>query len=219
MIIFDCDGVLVDSEPVQNRVFYRMLGDIGWDLSYEKTIEVFIGRSMADCLKIAEQRLGKPLSVDFEARLQAKTFAAFERELRPISGVKEALHRIDAPLCVASSGSLAKMRKALAITGLLPRFEGRMFSATQVERGKPHPDLFLHAAREMGAAPIRCVVIEDSAAGVQAGLSASMTVFGYAAAGQGANLAQMGAQVFDDMRNLSDLLRAGARSIASKTPR
>ncbi len=209
-IIFDCDGVLVDSEAIQNHVFYRMLGDFGWDSSFEKTVEAFIGRSMKDCLKIAEQRLGGPLPADFEACLQEQTFAAFARELRPMPGVEEALERIDAPICVASSGSLIKMRKTLGLTGLLARFEGRMFSATQVERGKPYPDLFLYAARELGAAPAACAVIEDSGAGVQAGVSAGMTVFGYAPAGQGADLTAAGAKVFGDMRELPDLLQASA---------
>jgi HAD superfamily hydrolase (TIGR01509 family) len=211
LIIFDCDGVLVDSEAIQNRVFYQILDGIGWDLSYEKTLEAFIGRSMADCLKICEQRLGHSLPADFEARLQEQTFAAFARELQIMPGVEEALERIDAPICVASSGSLAKMRKTLGLAGLLTRFEGRMFSATQVARGKPHPDLFLYAAHEMHAAPAACAVIEDSVAGVQAGMSAGMTVFGYAPAGQGAELAAAGAKAFGDMRELPDLLQTSGR--------
>lgn len=210
LIIFDCDGVLVDSEPLQNRVFYRMLGELGWDAGYEQTVRTFIGRSMADCLAIAERRLGRALPADFEARLQEETFATFDRELGPVPGVEQALDRIKTPVCVASSGSLTKMRKTLTLTGLLPRFEGQMFSATQVERGKPHPDLFLYAAREMGVSAAGCALIEDSNAGVQAGRAAGMTIFGYAAAGQGEALVAAGATVFDDMRALPDLLLADA---------
>jgi HAD superfamily hydrolase (TIGR01509 family) len=206
LIIVDCDGVLVDTEPIQNHVFARMLNEMGLCMSYEETIEAFIGRSMADCFKIAEQRLGRSLPAHFEVRLQAETFAAFERELRPVPGVEQALDHINVTQCVASSGSLEKMRKTLGLAGLLPRFEGRMFSATQVQRGKPYPDLFLFAAREMGAAPAACALIEDSVVGVEAGVAAGMTVFGYTKARQGAGLAAAGAKVFDDMSKLPDLL-------------
>jgi len=207
LIIFDCDGVLVDSEPIQNRVFARMLCEAGLRMSYEEIIEAFMGRSIADCLRIAEQRLGRPLPAGFEALLQEQTFAAFERELQPVPSVEQALDRIAIPVCVASSGKLTKMRKALALTGLLRRFEGRMFSATQVLNGKPHSDLFLYAASEMHTAPAECAVIEDSIAGVKAGVAAGMAVFGYASARQGEALAAAGATVFDNIRALPDLLR------------
>jgi HAD superfamily hydrolase (TIGR01509 family) len=207
LIIFDCDGVLVDSEPIQNRVFARMLQDIGLMMSDEEHAQAFIGRSMADCLEIAEQLLGRALPPGFEGRLQAQTFDAFERELRSVPGVEQALDQITAPVCVASSGSVMKMRKTLALTGLLPRFAGRMFSATKVPRGKPHPDLFLYAAREMGAAPADCAVIEDSVAGVQAGVAAGMIVLGYARTSGADALATAGAQVFNDMCDLPSLLQ------------
>ena len=207
LIIFDCDGVLVDSEPIQNRVLAQMLCEVGLRMSYEEIIEAFMGRSMADCLRIAEQRLGRPLPAGFEVLLQEQTFAAFERELQPVRSVEQALDRIAIPVCVASSGKLTKMRRTLALTGLLRRFEGRMFSATQVLNGKPHSDLFLYAASEMHTAPAECAVIEDSIAGVKAGVAAGMAVFGYASARQGEALAAAGATVFDNMRALPDLLR------------
>jgi HAD superfamily hydrolase (TIGR01509 family) len=206
LIIFDCDGVLVDSEPIQNRLFYEMLVDIGWTLGYEETVKTFIGCTMADCLEIAEQRRGRALPSDFEDRLQARTFAAFEQELRPVPGVIEALNRITAPVCVASSGSLKKIRKTLGLAGLLPRFENRMFSATQVERGKPCPDLFLFASRELSVAPAACAVIEDSLAGVKAGVAAGMTVFGYVPSMSSDALKEAGARVFSDMKMLPDLI-------------
>jgi len=207
LIIFDCDGVLIDSEPIQNRVLARMLCEAGLRMSYEEVIETFMGRSMADCLRIAGQRLGRPLPAGFEVLLQEQTFAAFERELQPVPSVEQALDRIAIPVCVASSGKLTKMRKTLALTGLLRRFEGRMFSATQAFKGKPHSDLFLYAASEMHTAPAECAVIEDSIAGVKAGVAAGMAVFGYASARQSEALAAAGATVFDDMRALPDLLR------------
>jgi HAD superfamily hydrolase (TIGR01509 family) len=206
LIIFDCDGVLVDSEPIQTHILARMLEDMGLRMSYDEIIEAFTGRSIMDCLEIAEQRLGWSLPADFEARLQEKTFVAFERELQPVLGVEWALDKINVPQCVASSGSLAKMRKTLGLTGLLPKFEGRMFSATKVPRGKPHPDLFHYAAHEMGVAPAACAIVEDSVVGVKAGVAAGMTVFGYATARQGAGLAAAGAKVFADMRKLPNLL-------------
>lgn len=206
LVIFDCDGVLVDSEPIQNRIFARMLRDIGLTLSDEEHARAFVGRSIADCLEIVEQRLGRALPADFEARLQAQTFSAFERELRLVPGVEQALDNIAAPVCVASSGSLTKMRKTLELTGLLPRFENRMFSAPQVPRGKPYPDLFLYAAREMGVASPNCAVIEDSVAGVEAGMAAGMYVFGYARKGSAGGLTAAGARVFHEMSGLPALL-------------
>ena len=208
LIIFDCDGVLVDSESIQNRLFYEMLVDISWTLGYDETVKTFIGRTMADCLEIAEQRRGLALPSDFEERLQSRTFAAFERELQPVPGVKEALNRIMAPICVASSGSLEKICKILSLTGLLPHFENRVFSATQVEYGKPYPDLFLFAARELGAVPAACVVIEDSLAGVKAGVAAGMTVFGYVSSMSSDGLKEAGARVFSDMKALPDMIAA-----------
>lgn len=206
LVIFDSDGVLVDSEPLQNRLFYEMLVDIGWRLGYVETVETFIGLTMADCLKIAEQRHGRALPSDFEERLQARTFAAFEQELRPVSGVTEALNRITAPVCVASSGSLKKLRMTLSLTGLLPRFENRVFSATQVARGKPYPDLFLFAASKLNAAPPACAVIEDSIAGVKAGVAAGMTVFGYVSSMRSDPLKEAGARVFSNMKVLPELI-------------
>ncbi len=207
LIIFDCDGVLVDSEPIQNRLFHSMLRDVGWALGYKETIEAFVGRSMKDCLLLAEQQLGQSLPRDFEARLQEQTFAAFESELRPVRGVEQALDAVSVPVCVASSGSIGKMRRTLTLAGLLTRFEGRLFSATQVPRGKPHPDLFLHAAREMRVGPLDCAVIEDSVPGVQAAVAAGMTAFGYADREGGDALAAAGATVFNDMRQLPALLQ------------
>jgi HAD superfamily hydrolase (TIGR01509 family) len=206
LVIFDCDGVLVDSETISNQALASVLEDIGLPMGYEETRRAFIGRSMQSCLEIIERRLGAPVPEDFVSRYYARMFAAFERDLRPVPGVAEVLDGLEAPFCVASSGSHEKIRKTLGVTGLLPRFEGRIFSATEVERGKPAPDLFLHAARAMGADPYACAVVEDSVLGVEAGVAAGMRVLGYAAASDPGALASAGARVFQDMAELPVLL-------------
>lgn len=211
LVIFDCDGVLVDSEPIANRVFSRMLGEVGLPMDYDETVRTFVGRSVATCVQIVEERLGRTVPEGWVDAWRQRTLDAFAGELRPVPGVAEALDRIRWPVCVASSGEPAKMRFTLGMTGLLPRFEGRMFSAVHVPRGKPAPDLFLHAARAMGAAPERCAVIEDTAVGVQAGAAAGMTVFGFAAMSHPDALRAAGAtHVFTQMDELPHLLAAGA---------
>lgn len=206
LVIFDCDGVLVDSEPVANRVFTESLRAIGLEIGHDEAGATFIGLSMARCVEIIEERLGRPVPEGFVNRLQARTYAAFRAGLQPVKGVERALERIDLPVCVASSGEHEKMRLTLGLTGLLARFEGRLFSATEVERGKPHPDLFLLAARSLGARPARCVVVEDSAPGVLAARVAGMTALGYAGGSDGKPLAAAGARLFHAMEELPDLL-------------
>jgi len=211
LVIFDCDGVLVDSEPESNRVFAEELRRLGLDIGYDEVCRRFIGLSTARCVEIISEELGQPVPPDFVERVQARTFAAFRDGLEPVQGVREMLRHITAPVCVASSGEHEKMRLTLGLTGLLDRFEGRLFSATEVPRGKPHPDLFLHAARRMGARPAGCVVVEDSVPGVRAARAAGMTALGYAGHGNGAELASAGARVFDDMVELPDLLDRWAK--------
>jgi HAD superfamily hydrolase (TIGR01509 family) len=206
LIIFDCDGVLVDSEPVANRIFADALREIGLRMSYDEVSREFVGLSMARCVEIVEQRIGGSVHGDFVERLQQRTFSAFRSGLRAVEGVEDALRRIETPVCVASSGEPEKMRLTLGLTGLLPRFEGRMFSAIEVARGKPAPDLFLHAARGLDARPSRCAVIEDSVPGAQAAVAAGMRAFGYAGRGSGESLRAAGATVFHHMSDLPRLL-------------
>jgi phosphoglycolate phosphatase len=206
LVIFDCDGVLVDSEPASNHVFAEELRGLGLDIGYDEVCQRFIGLSMARCVEIMSEEVGQPVPPGFVERLQSRTFAAFRDGLEPVQGVREILPRITVPVCVASSGEHEKMRLTLGLTGLLNRFEGRLFSATEVPRGKPYPDLFLHAALQMGARPAGCVVVEDSKPGVRAARAAGMTAFGYAGHGNGAELMSAGARVFDDMVELPDLL-------------
>jgi HAD superfamily hydrolase (TIGR01509 family) len=207
LVIFDCDGVLVDSEPIANRVFAQALAELGLHLSETQMFDYFIGRSMAYCLTVVERLLGRSAPENFLDDLQARTFAAFAKELRPMPHIEQALDEITVPCCVASSGDHAKMRTTLGITGLLHRFEGRLFSVTQVAHAKPAPDVYLYAAEQMGVQPNACVVIEDTPPGVQAGAAAGMTVLGYCAHTSATKLRAAGAHiVFDDMRRLPQLL-------------
>jgi HAD superfamily hydrolase (TIGR01509 family) len=206
-VIFDCDGVLVDSEPLSNRILAEDLTAIGLPTTTEESVRDFMGRSFAAGVALIEERLGHPVPPDFAERYHARLFEAFERELRPVPGVVEVLDRLALPDCVASSGDHVRIRRALASAGLLERFDGRIFSVEDVLHGKPAPDLFLHAAEAMGFEPACCAVVEDSPAGVQAGRAAGMTVLGYAGGSTGAELADAGAHAtFTDMRELPDLL-------------
>jgi phosphoglycolate phosphatase len=208
LVIFDCDGVLVDSEPIANRVFAEMLASQGLVLTPRETMRRYMGRSMAACRTLIEAELGRALPGDFFSELHARTLGAFQNELRPVDGIGQVLDRLTTPSCVASSSAHERLRFALELTNLFSRFEGRIFSAHDVARGKPAPDLFLHAAHQMGVAPERCAVVEDSAPGIEAGVSAGMDVYGYAWHGDGHGLRAAGARVFHRMEELPGLLHA-----------
>ena len=215
LVIFDCDGVLVDSEPLANTCFARALRREGLDWTVEETMRRLMGRSMKSCVEIVEGELGRALPDDFVDRLQADTMQAFrDAPLKTVPGVVEAIDAIEAAgiaTCVASSGSLDKMRVTLGITGLWARFEGRIFSASQVPRGKPFPDLFLHAAIEMNEQPFDCAVVEDSLPGVQAARAAGMRALAYVGAthSDAAALQAAGGRTFDHMSSLPMLAWAG----------
>lgn len=210
LVVFDCDGVLVDSEVIAVRVDQLVLADLGWELELEEIVERFVGRSEADFVAAVGEQLGIELGEGWDRKYDPWYRAAFERGLAAVDGVVEALDGILLPHYVASSGTHAKMRRTLGQTGLLHRFEGRIFSATEVAHGKPAPDLFLHAAGTLGAAPERCAVVEDSAHGVQAARSAGMHVFAYAGGVTPAGrLAGPGTTVFHNMRQLPALISAG----------
>jgi HAD superfamily hydrolase (TIGR01509 family) len=187
-----------------------MLRELGLDLTQEQIFERFVGYSLPHCLRVIEGMLGHPPPENFLRDLQARTFAAFKTELRAMPGIEQALDALEAaglPYCVASSGDHEKMNTTLGITGLLPRFAGRIFSVTQVARGKPAPDVYLFAARQLGAEPSACVVVEDTPPGVQAGAAAGMTVFGFSAHTPEAKLRAAGAhRTFDDLRQLFSML-------------
>lgn len=206
LVIFDCDGVLVDSEPISNRIMAEVLTENGLPISLKSCYEHFMGRSMRDCVDILARRFDHSVAPDFIDSVRERTLDALREEVEPVPRVAAALARISVPVCVASSGQLVKMRTTLQRSGLLQHFEDRLFSAADMARGKPHPDIFLHAAAMLGAAPEACAVIEDSPVGVQAGVAAGMTVFGYAAQSDAKALSAAGARVFTDMQDLPALL-------------
>ncbi|MGK2870682.1 MAG: HAD family hydrolase, partial [Alphaproteobacteria bacterium] len=161
LVIFDCDGVLVDSEPVANSILAGAITRLGFPMSVADTRAAFVGLSMGQILVNIPELTGRPVPEDWRENVQAETYAAFRESLRAVPGAGEVVARIQAakiPLCVASSGSLDKMELTLGLTGLRRYFGDRLFSSTMVARGKPHPDLFLHAAAQMGVAPNRAVV-------------------------------------------------------------
>jgi HAD superfamily hydrolase (TIGR01509 family) len=207
LVIFDCDGVLIDSERLAVRVDVVMLRELGWPLSEAEVIERLVGRSDLDTQAEIEAHLGHSLPVGWQKRFEPMYREAFETELTPVEGVVEALDRIALPSCVASSGTHEYLRYTLGLTGLYERFAGRIFSVEDVTRGKPAPDLFLHAAERMAAEPSRCVVVEDSRAGVQAARAAGMPVLAF---GGGLTPTQLlegpGTALFEDMRELPQLL-------------
>ncbi|MEU7101988.1 HAD family hydrolase [Streptomyces longwoodensis] len=209
LVIFDNDGVLVDSEPLSNRHLAAYLTELGHPTTYEDSIRDYMGSAMHRIHDLVLERTGQRLPADFDDVFHARVFAAFERELKPVAGVTEVLERLRAegvPYCVASSGSHERIRVGHRVTGLDRWFdEGRIFSSQDVGRGKPAPDLFLHAAREMGVAPERCIVVEDSPLGVQAAVAAGMDVVGFTAMTPAEKLAGAG-KVFADMVELADLL-------------
>lgn len=207
LVIFDCDGVLVDSEPISCRAFTEALREIGLEVTQEEMFDKFVGYSMKHCMEVVQKILGRPAPENFVAELQSRTFARFKAELKAMPGIEQALDELDISFCVASSGDHAKMRTTLGITGLLPRFEGKMFSVTQVARGKPAPDVYLFAAEKMGAEPGKCVVVEDTPPGVKAGVAAGMRVLGFCAHTPRGKLEAAGAHVvFDNMRGLAEVM-------------
>jgi len=207
LVIFDCDGVLVDSEPIAIRIDVAMFAEVGMTVSEQDVIERFVGRSPELLARAVEEELGHPPPADWEERGERRLRRAFEAELQAVLGIREALERITLPVCVASSSPPDRLRFKLELTGLYERFAGHIFSAAEVANGKPAPDLFLHAARQMGVDPAGCVVVEDSRYGVLAGRAAGMDVLGYAGGVTPAEaLAGARTIVFDDMRLLPELI-------------
>ena len=209
LVLFDCDGVLVDSERLSHSVLREMIAEYGVNLTLEQTLEHFMGTSTEKDLEILASLISQPVPAGFDDTFNARSFEAFTRALEAVPGVPELLTNFQLPFCVASNGPRKKMRFTLGHTGLLPFFEGRLFSAQDVKFPKPAPDLFLHAAATLGVAAADCLVIEDSVSGVLAARSAGMPVFGFAAMGQGEKLSQAGAHlVFEEMAALTSILSA-----------
>lgn len=205
-MIFDNDGVLVDSEPHANRVLAALLSECGLPTTYDESLRDYVGSSIPRVRQVAEERLGRALPEDFERRYYEALFERLRGGLDPIPGVREVIERIPLPSCVASSGSRERIELSLRLTGLIDHFDGHLFSAEEVERGKPAPDLFLFAAESFGADPSRCAVIEDSPLGIEAANAAGMTSFGFAAATPRERLREASGGVFTSMEQLPALL-------------
>jgi HAD superfamily hydrolase (TIGR01509 family) len=207
LVIFDCDGVLIDSERLAVKVDVAVLSELGWPLTEAEVIERFVGRSDRDARAAIERHLGRKLPDGWAETVEDRYREAFATALTPVEGVPEALDRIRLPTCVASSATHDHLRYTLGLTGLYERFAGRVYSSEDVAAGKPAPDLFLHAAREMGATPAGCVVVEDSRYGVQAARAAGMRVLAFAGGlTPGEVLDGPDTTVFDDMHELPSLL-------------
>ena len=216
LIIFDCDGVLVDSERVANQVFARVLEqECGLRFSLEQMFDTFVGHSQAQCLAKIETMLGHPPPPALAERYNTDIHHALAQSVEAVSGIEAVLESLRLPYCVASSGSHEKMRLTLGRTDLLRFVEGRLYSTSQVERGKPHPDIYLYAAEQMGVSdPGRCAVVEDSPTGISGAVAAGMTVFGFAELAPAHKLESAGAHhIFDKMHDLPKLLDAQTSAV------
>ena len=229
LVIFDCDGVLVDSEPLAIRVLVDGLAAVGHGMDPASAAERFLGRSLATVQAILREELGFELPAAHLDRMRRNLFELFRRELKPMPGVFEALDKLTVPYCVASSSLPDRVRLALEVTGLLPRFEPRLYSAVMVAKGKPAPDLFLHAAADMEVSPEACLVIEDSAPGIEAAHKAGMRVFAFLGGSHARRpayrewlAASAPELLFDDLRDLPRLVetrnRAARGAPAARAP-
>lgn len=210
LVIFDCDGVLVDSEAIANRCTAEAISEAGLPILPEEALKRFLGGKLTFIQKDIEAMLGRELGDDWVPKIYAKQFELYRKELRAIPSIDYALTKLSEAglkICVGSNGPVEKMDVTLGVTNLKRHFNGRVFSADMVGIPKPEPDLYLYCAERMGVAPERCVVVEDSPVGARAGLAAGMRVFGYHAAHGPDVLAEVGVQVlFDDMASLPGML-------------
>ena len=214
LVIFDCDGVLVDSEPISNEVLAAVLTRCGLPTTTAEALATYKGMILADVLARAQERLGGPLPGDFVERYERERAEEFRLRLRPVRDAEAAVRavsRAGIPVCVATQGKPEKTELTLGLTGLRELFApGAVFTAYGVRRGKPFPDLFLHAAASMGASAPRTVVVEDTPIGVRAGVAAGMRVLGYGADADPEALREAGAEPFDELRELPGLLGLAA---------
>lgn len=206
LVIFDCDGVLVDSEPLTTALIVEHVQRLGLELDVESALRRFKGGRMADVIAYVEKQLGITVPEDFVPQFRAELAERLGSQVEAVPGIVQVVAELQWPSCVASNGPRMKMDASLGRAGLLAYFEGRIYSAYEVGSFKPEPDLFLHAAAAHGASPVGCVVIEDSVSGVRAGVAAGMTVLAYDAEGDGDAMAQAGGRLFEDMRLLPELL-------------
>jgi HAD superfamily hydrolase (TIGR01509 family) len=211
LVIFDNDGVLVDSEPVANRCLAELLGEYGLEVSWHDCIERYLGSTLARVRGLVERELGRPIPDDFEERYRSTVYPLLAARVEAVPGVASVLDDLElagVQTCVASSGLHERIRTTLTRAGLIDRFGGRLFSAEDVGVGKPAPDLFLHAAARVGVDPDRCAVVEDAPAGIQAAAAAGMVSFGFTGLTPAGYLAAASGGTFTHMHQLSDLLIA-----------
>jgi HAD superfamily hydrolase (TIGR01509 family) len=217
LVIFDCDGVLVDSEPVSNRIVAAELTALGWPMTPDEAFEQFLGMTLPDMVPVIERRLGRQLAPGWQAAVVQRLVVELAREAEPVAGALDALAGVSAlglPWRVASNSSPEEMHAKFARIGILAKVAGRMHSHREVARGKPAPDLFLAAAAAEGVAPGECVVIEDSPTGVRAAAAAGMDCLGFAPHSDGAALRALGAVPFHSMYDVPALVAAALRRAA-----
>lgn len=205
-IIFDCDGVLVDSEEIGNKILLSMTKEFGFRMTMEEAIMSFSGRSLKDCFQQIENRINKKLPVDFEKEYRKQSYEAFKTELKPVKGVKQFIDSLSISYCIASSGPVEKIKSNLTTTGLAWKFGENIFSSYQINSWKPDPEIFLYAAKEMGFKVSECIVIEDSKAGVISAVKGGFTVYGFANESSSQVLQNEGAIVFYSFEELNKLL-------------
>lgn len=211
-VLFDCDGVLVDSEPITNSVLRAMLHELGWQLTQEECMAHFVGKALKEEVALIAQHTGREVGAEWITAFQERRNAALRERLTAIPGAHAAVHEIHAlhgaRIACASGADRFKVEMQLRQVGLMDYFEGRIFSGYETPRSKPFPDVYLAAAAALGLSPRRCAVVEDTVTGVAAGVAAGACVFAYAPSSDGASLRAAGAaRVFNDMAELPALMR------------
>lgn len=207
-IIFDCDGVLVDSEPLSNQVMVDLANALGANIDLDYAYQYFKGNSFNECANKISKLITQELPIDFEEQYRKESFQRFEKEIKPIEGVKDALQDLKIPFCVASSGPVNKIKLNLELTGLLPFFQEKtIFSCYTINRWKPDPAVFLWASETMGFKNNECLVIEDSPIGIEAAISGGFDVFGFTAHDYKDELHKKATKTFGNMKNLKELLK------------
>lgn len=205
-VIFDCDGVLVDSEDICNSILVEMAESIGVPLDKSSAAEIFTGKSTKFCFDYIETIGNKKLPITFAEDFKNNTYRAFKKDLQPIKGVHEVIKQLDLPFCVASSGSPENIRLNLTTTKLIENFEGKIFSCHDINSWKPEPGIFLYAAKEMGFKPEECVVIEDSIPGVEAAISGGFKVLALSNSRDNEIFIKKGASLINEVKDLFDIL-------------
>lgn len=205
-IIFDCDGVLIDSESIAIGVLVDMANYLGANMKFEESLISLKGKAFNLCMELISKRINKPLPINFEADYRVNAFEAFRENIQPIKGINDVVENLTIPFCVASSGPENKIRLNLEITGLLSFFENKIFSCYAIQKWKPEPDIFLWAAKTMGFEPHECLVIEDSVSGVYAAKKGGFDVYGYTEHDYKNELNALADKTFDDMSKLLDLI-------------